>query len=59
MAFVPADGKGMNPQLQNPGMARMSFAFEAQALRGVRLVAAPGASSFDGWVADELEVITP
>jgi cytochrome c-type biogenesis protein CcmF len=21
MAFVPADGKGMNPQLQNPGMA--------------------------------------
>ena len=45
--------------LQNPGMARMSFAFEAVALRGIRLVPAPGASSFDGWAVDEIEVITP
>ena len=45
--------------LQNPGMARMSFAFEPTALRGIRLVAAPGAQSFDGWAVDELEVITP
>ncbi len=45
--------------LQNPGMARMSFAFETATLRGIRLALAPGASSFDGWAVDEIEVLTP
>jgi len=42
--------------LKSPGRAELGFDLGGLALTGIRLRAAPGATSFDGWRVSELEV---
>ena len=44
---------------RDPGRARLGFDLEGRELRGLRLLAADEATSFDGWWLGEVEVLVP
>jgi hypothetical protein len=45
--------------LRDPGKAQLGFDLGGRELRGLRLMVAPGATSFDGWWLAEVEVRVP